>query len=173
MKATIVLGALLLSACGSVAPPTPVAEAVPDAKPVIINDRTMLNGAWQLVSYEQLESDGNTTLPFGDAPIGRLTFDEGGRLTMTVMKPGRFASVNSAAGIATATMDDLRQLADGYQSWYGTFRIEESTKTIIASIEAANIPAQVGTEQRRAYEVTSDSLTLIAPTAKWTWRKLP
>jgi hypothetical protein len=174
MKTTVVAFALLLCACGGSTPP-PVAEApAPEViQPTVINDRNSLNGTWQLVSFEQMETDGNVSYPYGDMPIGRLIFDAAGRMFVTVMKPGRFASVNSTAAITTATVDDLRQIADGFMSYYGDFQVEDSTKTILTKVVAATIPAWAGSEQKRTYELMGDTLALITPATKLTWKKLP
>jgi hypothetical protein len=125
------------------------------------------------VSFEQNESDGNVTYPYGEMPVGRLTFDAAGRMSVFVMKPGRFASVNSTAAIAMATAADLRQIADGFVAYYGEFQVDDSTKTITTRVEAANIPAWTDAEQKRAYELVGDSLALITPATRLTWTRLP
>ncbi len=168
---------LLLVACGGTAPApevseTPAATTVEQAAPAV-SEHNALNGVWQLVSFEQNDPGGNVSHPYGEMPIGRLTFDAAGRMSVFVMKPGRFASVNSTAAIATATVDDLRQVADGYMSYYGSFQVDESTKTITTKVEAATIPAWTDSEQKRAYELAGDTLALITPATKLTWMRLP
>lgn len=133
----------------------------------------MLKGVWELVSFDQNESDGNVSHPYGDMPVGRLTFDEAGRTSVFVMKPGRVASVNTTAGIATASAEDLRQIADGFMAYYGSFQVDDSTKTLITKVEACTIPAWTGSEQKRAYELSNGMLTLITPATKLVWKKLP
>ena len=169
---------LLLVACGGTTPApevaqTPAAAPVDQAPPAVASERNSLSGVWQLVSFEQNDPGGNVSHPYGEMPVGRLTFDAAGRMSVFVMKPGRFASVNSTAGIATATVDDLRQVADGYMSYYGSFQVDESTKTITTKVEAANIPAWTDSEQKRAYELSGDTLALITPATKLTWMRLP
>jgi hypothetical protein len=146
---------------------------VESAVPKTLTDRDLLNGVWQLATFEQNESDGNVSHPYGEMPVGRLTFDAAGRMSVFVMKPGRVASVNTTAAIATATAADLRQIADGFMAYYGHFRIEDDTKTLITQVEACTIPAWTGTEQKRTYELAGDTLTLITPATKLTWMRLP
>jgi hypothetical protein len=177
MKAcALTLSFLLLAACGGGSAPqaveTPAAAPVEQAQPVA-TERSALNGVWQLVSFEQNESDGNVGHPYGEMPIGCLTLDAAGRMSVFVMKPGRFASVNSTAAITTATVDDLRQIADGFTAYYGNFQVDESTKTIITKVTAATIPAWTDSEQKRAYELTGDTLALITPATRLTWMRLP
>lgn len=193
MRAFAIAGLLLLAGCGSPAPQvveTPAAErltvpaavaplpSLPALEAVVetvadTSDRGMLNGVWELVSFDQNEPDGNVSHPYGDAPAGRLTLDSTGRMSFFVMKPGRVASVNSMAAIATASADDLRQVADGFMAYYGSFEVDDATKTLTMKVEGCTIPAWTGTEQKRAYELSDDMLALITPATKLTWRRLP
>jgi hypothetical protein len=152
---------------------TSTAPATETFAPTVVSDRESFNGVWQLVTFEQNEPDGNISLPYGDMPVGRLTFDAAGRMSVFVMKPGRVASVNTTAGIATASPADLRQIADGFMAYYGEFRIEDDTKTLITKVEGATLPAWSGSEQKRTYELAGDTLTLITPATKLTWMRLP
>lgn len=179
MRAAFVLLLIALAGCGrssapegtvEVAAPVPVEETQPVP---VANDRNALNGTWELQSFEQNEPDGNVTHPYGEMPIGRLTFDAAGSMSVFVMKPGRFASVNSTAGIATATTEDLRQIADGFMAYYGDFQVDDQTHTLITRVEAATIPAWTGSEQKRSYDLAGDTLALITPTTKLTWLRLP
>jgi hypothetical protein len=178
MKAcALSLSFLFLVACGRDSAPqtvqTPPAETAEPAQPAVPSERNSLNGVWQLVSFEQNEPDGNVSHPYGDMPIGRLTLDAAGRMSVFVMKPGRFASVNSTAAIPTATVEDLRQIADGFIAYYGDFQVDDSTKTIVTKVAAATIPAWTDSEQKRAYELTGDALALITPATRLTWMRLP
>lgn len=170
----VIVGSLLLVSCGSAPQATEAPSApVEQVQTTVITDRNSLNGVWQLVSFEQNEPDGNVSYPYGEMPVGRLTFDAAGRMSVFVMKPGRFASVNSTAAITTATVDDLRQIADGFMAYYGDFQVDDSTKTITTKVTAATIPAWTDSEQKRAYELSGDTLALITPATKLTWTRLP
>lgn len=177
MKLCLLALSLVLVGCGGSSAPqvaeTPTAAPVEQAQPTIATDRTSLNGVWQLVSFDQNESDGNISHPYGEMPVGRLTFDAAGRMSVFVMKPGRFASVNTTAAITTASVDDLRQIADGFIAYYGDFMVDESTQTIITKVSGATIPAWTDSEQKRAYELNGDTLALITPATRLTWMRLP
>jgi hypothetical protein len=137
------------------------------------SDRGAINGVWQLVSFDQNEADGNVSHPYGEMPVGRLTFDAAGRMSVFVMKPGRVASVNSTGAIPTASTEDLRQIADGFMAYYGSFQVDDPMKVITVNVEACTIPAWTNTEQKRTYELAGDMLTLITPATKLVWKKLP
>lgn len=170
----VLAACLLLAGCGTAPQATEVPAAQPEqAAPAAPSDRASLNGVWQLVSFEQNEPDGNVSHPYGDMPVGRLTFDAAGRMSVFVMKPGRFASVNTTAAITTASVEDLRQIADGFIAYYGEFQVDDSTKTITSKVAGATIPAWAGSDQKRAYELSGDTLSLITPATKLTWTRLP
>ena len=179
MKTTAIVAlSLILAACGGGSAPqtaeAPAAAApVEQAQPSPVTERSSLNGVWQLVNFEQNDPGGNVSHPYGEMPVGRLTFDATGRMSVFVMKPGRFSSVNSTAGITTATVDDLRQIADGFMAYYGSVQVDEATKTLTMNVEAATIPAWTDSEQKRAYELSGDTLALITPATKLTWMRLP
>jgi hypothetical protein len=151
----------------------PETEVQQSVLPEVRSDRNSLLGTWQLLTFEQMENDGSTSHPYGDMPMGRLTFDAAGRMSVFVMKPGRFASVNSTAAISRASVEDLRQIADGFIAYYGEFQVDDQENTLITKVEAATIPAWSGSEQKRIYELDGSALTLITPATRLTWMKLP
>ncbi len=172
---SLIVACLFLAGCGgSSAPKTEeVVSTTPEpAQAPVVNDRNSLNGVWQLVSFEQNEAGGNVSYPYGDMPIGRLTFDAAGHMSIFAMKPGRFASVNTTAGITLASVDDLRAIADGFIAYYGEFTVDDTTKTLTTKVTAGTIPSWTDSEQKRAYELSGDTLALITPATKLTWMRL-
>lgn len=178
-RCALAVAFVILAACSkapeesaSTAQPT-ATEPAPQEQATVVNDRTSFNGVWDLVSFDQNEPDGNISHPYGEMPVGRLTFDAANRMSVFVMKPGRVASVNTTAQISTASTEDLRQIADGFMAYYGDFRLDDQTKTLITKVEGCTIPAWSGTEQKRTYELAGDTLTLITPATRLTWKRLP
>lgn len=134
--------------------------------------RKRLIGAWKLLSFE-VSVHGNVLHPYGEQPIGRLTYDEAGRMSAHVMKPGRESSVNDPGAVANASCDELRQIADGYVGYYGAFTVDEESKTVIHHVESCTLPAWVGTDQTRQYEFVGAHLVLRAGSSKLVWERLP
>ena len=98
--------------------------------------RRRLIGAWKLLTFE-IWVDGNVLHPYGEYSIGPLTYDEAGRMSAHVMKPGRKSSITDPIAVTSASCDELRQIADGYVGYYGTFSIDEESKTVIHHVEVA------------------------------------
>jgi Lipocalin-like domain len=134
--------------------------------------RKRLIGAWKLLRFEVLV-DGKLLHPYGERPIGRLTYDEAGRMSAHVMKPGRKSSITDPLAVTSASCDELRQIADGYVGYYGTFTLDEESKTVIHHVESCTLPAWVGTDQTRHYQFVDAHLALSAGSGKAVWERLP
>jgi hypothetical protein len=134
--------------------------------------RKRLIGVWKLLSLE-VAADGNVLHPYGEDPIGRLTYDEAGRMSAQLMKPGRKSAIEDPEAVGNASCDELRQIADGYAGYYGTFTLDEGRKTVIHHVEACSLPAWVGTDQMRQYEFVGAHLVLRAGSSTLVWERLP
>lgn len=148
------------------------ADAESHARNLEASVRKRLIGAWKLLRFEVLV-DGNVLHPYGEHPIGRLTYDEARRMSAHVMKPGRKSSITDPLAVTSAHCDELRQIADGYVGYYGTFSLNEESKTVIHHVEACTLPAWVGTDQTRHYEFVDAHLALRAGSGRAVWERLP
>jgi len=132
-----------------------------------VAERKKFIGVWKLISGESRnEATSEVQYPWGKSPVGRLTYDAGGHVFAQLMNPGRrpvggVANRGAAAAIATASADDMREMLTGFNSYFGTFDVDEPSKTVIHHLQSALIPSWVGSNQRRKYEFTSrDQLIL-------------
>jgi hypothetical protein len=130
-------------------------------------ERNKFIGVWKLVSGESRnEVTGEVRYPWGRQPVGRLSYDEAGRVFAQLMNPGRrsvggAANRGAAAAIATASTDDMREMLTGFNAYFGTFDVDEPSRTMIHHLQSALIPSWVGTDQRRKYEFSGrDQLIL-------------
>jgi hypothetical protein len=137
-----------------------------------VSVRKQLIGVWKLLSLELLV-DGNVLYPYGDHPLGRLTYDEAGRISAQIMQPERQSSLSDPDAISRASANELRQIAEGYLGYYGTFTIDEENKTVIHHVEACTLPAWVGTDQKRQWEFDGPRLVLRSGPNKLVWERLP
>jgi YD repeat-containing protein len=123
-------------------------------------------GAWTLVSQQHEGKE-------SEKQIGRLTYDKAGRMAVQVMRLGRRSSVSSHLAVASAGIEDLRQIADGFLAYYGSFDIDEANKTVIHHVEACIFPAWVGTDLKRTYEFSGNHLILKVGADRLVWERLP
>src|SRR5262245_6529203 len=82
------------------------------AKPRV---RDRFIGVWKLVSCERKLTDGKVGYPYGEKPVGRLTYDRAGRMSAQLMRPGRRSTappgMNFIAG--NATTEEIRESVAG------------------------------------------------------------
>jgi hypothetical protein len=134
-------------------------------------ERKKFIGVWKLISgVSKDEVTGEIRYPWGKNPVGRLSYDEAGRMFAQLMNPGRravggLANRGSAAAIATASADDMREMLTGFNAYFGTFDVDEPSRTVIHHLQSALIPSWVGSDQRRKYEFSGPDQLIILNTA--------
>jgi hypothetical protein len=115
-------------------------------------------GVWELLSCERKFHDGRLEYPYGDQPVGRITYDKAGRMSAQLMRPGREA-------------------AGGYMAYFGRFDVDEASTTDIHHVQACLVPAWVGTDLKRTYRFDANRLHLTAASSDSTleliWEKQP
>src|SRR5579871_763053 len=115
-------------------------------------ERKKFIGTWKLVSgVSKDEVTGEVRYPWGREPVGRLFYEESGRMFAQLMNPGRrsvggASNRGAASAIATASADDIREMLTGFNAYFGTFDVDESSLTVIHHLQSALIPSWVGTD---------------------------
>ena len=129
-------------------------------------------GAWVLVSFERKITDGTITYPLGTDPIGRLTYDGLGRMSVQIMRRDR---PRFTSGTRQGTPEEIQAAFAGYTAYYGPYEVYEKDGFVIHRLEACSFPNWVGTEQKRFFEFVDEHLVLRAKTAegdsKLVWRR--
>ena len=134
-------------------------------------ERKKFIGVWRLTSgVSKDEVTGEVKYPWGKNPVGMLSYDEAGRVFAQLMNPGRrsvggISNRGAAAAIAAASADDMREMLSGFNSYFGTFDIDEPSRTVIHHLQSALIPSWVGSDQRRKYEFSGRDQLIILNTA--------
>jgi hypothetical protein len=141
--------------------------AVPaNAEPKLVLGRSAMNirdrfiGVWRLISMERRYKDGRTTYPYGKQPVGRITYDRAGRMSAQLMRSDRMKPSSKDAPLAESSPDEMRNVLNGFVSYFGTFDIDEASRTVIHHVAVALNPAWVGADLRRTYEFSGDRLSL-------------
>ncbi len=141
-------------------------------------------GVWKLVSGESKdEVTGEVRYPWGKNPVGRLVYDDSGRVFAQLMNPGRksvggVANRGAASAIANASAEEMREMLTGFNSYFGTFDVDESAGTLVHHLESALIPSWVGSDQRRKYEFSGKNQLIMLNTAggaayRLVWQREP
>ena len=118
---------------------------------------TDLVAAWRLVAWDDVSPEG-VSHPMGPDPVGYISYDGSGRMSVQVMRRGR--SDLGADGVAEASEGLLREVLGGYLAYGGSYVVDAAEGTVTHRIECALMPAQVGTELTRWFEIDGTRLTL-------------
>lgn len=95
--------------------------------------------------------DGTATRPFGDYPVGYVTYTEDGHMITTISEAGR----SSVGGDLLSVPDAARAEAfASFVAYAGTFRVEGDE--VIHHVEMSLYPDWVGSEQRREIALSPD-----------------
>jgi hypothetical protein len=122
-----------------------------------------LVGTWVLRTYHRWL--GSTAEPsYGEKPQGMLSYDDKGRMSVHIMRPGRpmFATGDRWQG----TAEELKAAFDGYFAYYGRYEVDPREGVVVHHVEGSLLPNWVGTQQRRLYSLSGTQLTLTTPTSR-------
>ena len=115
-------------------------------------------GTWQLVS-RTVSVKGKTMVDpvLGAQPRGRLYYDASGAMSLQMMRAGRTSAI--------ATPADAKDKANprvilGYDSYFGTYTVDERAGTVTHHVEASLFPEDLGQNWVRPFKLEGDTLTL-------------
>lgn len=126
--------------------------------------RDQFIGVWRLISSERKFQDGRIVYPYGEKPVGRITYDQAGRMSAQLMRPGRPSTVAPGVSLiaGNASGEEIREAVRGFIAYFGTFDVDESTQTVIHHVQACLVPSWVGTDLKRTYRFKTNRLMLTA-----------
>ena len=73
------------------------------------------------------------------------------------------SEINKPPG-GNASSEEIREAVNGFIAYFGTFDVDESSHTVIHHVQACLVPSWVGTDLKRAYRFSANSLVLTATT---------
>ena len=117
-----------------------------------------LIGTWRLVSCEARTASGETRYPLGQHVVGQLFYDVHGNMSAHVMRVDRptFASDDSGSGSDA----EVRTAFEGHTSYFGTYTIDPSARTVTHHVHGASYPNWIGHDQIRYYRIDDSHLVL-------------
>jgi hypothetical protein len=120
-----------------------------------------LVGTWRLVSYEARTHAGEARYPLGQQVVGQLFYDGHGNMSAHVMRVDRpiFASDDSGAGSDV----EVRAAFEGHTSYFGTYTVDPSARTVTHHVRGASYPNWMGHDQIRYYRFEGSHLVLSSP----------
>jgi hypothetical protein len=133
-------------------------------------------GVWKLIRCERKFKDGRIDYPYGERPVGRITYDRAGRMSAQLMRPDRRSTVPPGVSLiaGNASAEEIHQAVDGFIAYFGAFDVDASTQTVIHHVQACLVPSWVGTDLKRTYRFNANRLVLTAVTSsvvELTWER--
>jgi hypothetical protein len=123
-----------------------------------------LAGTWTLTAADRLKPDGSRARDYGQHPKGRLIIDAQGRYSLQIFDGDRPRIASGEK--RTATPEENAGAVLGSSTHYGTVAIDPAADVLVFRIEGASFANWDGTEQRRKYTLTADSLSYQVPTPR-------
>jgi hypothetical protein len=124
--------------------------------------KEQLVGNWTFVSSIDTNKDGTKTNRFGPDAKGLLMLDPSGRYSFLVSRASipKFAAGNVNQG----TAEENKAVIQGMIANYGTWSVDEPSKTLITTIEAGSYPnLNAGSQKRTITSLTADELKYTNP----------
>jgi hypothetical protein len=124
--------------------------------------KDQLVGTWVIVSSDSTAPDGSKLQVFGPNPKGILVFDASGQTVQIIVNPGvpKFKINNRLKG----TPEENTAAVHGTTATFGTFTVDESSKTITVRNAGGMFPGLAGTDTKRIVtSATADELKFTNP----------
>jgi hypothetical protein len=124
--------------------------------------KEQLVGAWTVTSQEQVRKDGSKVERFGANPKGIAIFEANGLFVTILARP----DLPKLASNDPMNPSPAEALAVGSLAYFGTYTVDEPSKTILLKLEASTLPNQLGFEGKRVINtLTADELKYTNTTA--------
>jgi hypothetical protein len=134
-------------------------ERLPD-QPNLSPVQRQLVGFWRLVSTERRNSKGELVRAY-PGWTGFIAYAASGHMLVHMAEPYRRRPVG-----AVPTPDEAVAAYQNYTSYFGTYTIGESGRSLVHHVEGSVNPASAGTDTERFFELSGKQLILRPPAIK-------
>jgi len=148
---TLATGFVLLAACSALS-----GDAAAQGSRAT---RDRMLGAWRLESRTVRKAGGEILRDpvLGAEPTGRLFYDASGHMSLQMMRQDRASAIGTPSNPQDANNP---RVILGYDSYFGTFRVNDAAGTVIHHVEGSLFPEDLGKDFERLLTVDGDRLTL-------------
>ena len=144
-------------------------------------EENKLIGAWKAVADQQLDSN-NNVIREDTTVAGLIIYTQEGKMSAQILWKGiRSQIMNDSImkkdgnptslglGYNTWNMDELKNLVDSYDSYFGDYAVDWKTNTVTHIMTGNLRPEKEGTIYKRIFRLKDDSLFLRSadPAARW------
>jgi hypothetical protein len=125
--------------------------------------KDQLVGTWTAVSTVQTRPDGSKVEPFTNNPKGVFMFAADGHFAFVVLRPDlpKLASNDRLK----PTADEAMAIALGTIAYFGTYTVDEASKTLNLKMDGTTLVNQLGLNQKRVItSISADEMRYRNPT---------
>lgn len=137
----------------------------------IASDADEFVGTWLLVHIQERNESGDWVI--SDSTVGSygyINYSANGYMSFQSERPGGPDFTNK--NILDFTIEELRVLLTSYGAYFGTYEIDQQTKTVTHNIIGNVIRSRAGTSTSRTYAFNESQLTLTTNgRLRYVWRK--
>ena len=119
-----------------------------------------LAGTWLFTSLVMESTEGDVFHPYGENLYGQIMYDAKGHMSVLLMRRNRPRFVSG--DIYSGTSEEIRYAFENFDAYCGTYTIDTEERTVTHRIEGCRFPNWEGTQQKRYYTFSGDTLTLSA-----------
>jgi len=117
-----------------------------------------ITGVWQLISCEGRSAEGDSFLPYGSHPTGKLIYTDDGHMSVILMDSARPRFLLD--DISKASLEEVSAAFVSFDAYSGTWKLDGSLGKVEHTIEAGRIPNWVGVSHLRFISLSEGLLTL-------------
>jgi hypothetical protein len=111
-----------------------------------------------LVTFEDWDSAGRRTTPYGEHPLGYVRYTPDGRVAVQVARQPQAGPFT--AGAEQGTVAEKAAAFDAYIAYFGTYTVDTARHIVVHHVDADINPSYTGTADPRPYRLAGDSLIL-------------
>jgi lipocalin-like protein len=113
-----------------------------------------LVGSWRLISYTDTIAGDAPTRSFGVDPVGLFIFTSDGHVSISIMRNPPDISA------PTTDPDPDACIPVWFCAYFGTYDVDYHAGTWVTHVRGGNVPAYLGTDQRRHFSIRGDRLVI-------------
>ena len=122
--------------------------------------KDQLVGTWTFVSSINTRADGTKFDSWGDNPKGTTIYEANGHYAFMIMR----ADLPKVTDRSKVTPEQGKAVAAGSIAYYGTYTVDEASKTVTLHVDGSTIAGLNGTDQKRIIKsITADEMNTLNP----------
>ncbi len=122
--------------------------------------KDQLVGTWTFVKSINTRADGTKYDAWGDNPKGTTIYDASGHYAFMIMR----ADLPKVTDRTKVTPEEGKAVAAGSIAYFGTYTVDEASKTVTLHVDGSTVAGLNGTDQKRIIKsISADEMNTVNP----------